>query len=259
MNDSMKNVIQWKLFSILLVASVIGSLLVLPYTMTITSTPASVVTPFVIFASVLQSTVEFAIVLFIGLYLAKKIRFGAPILEGWLKGEGIGSGLRATLPISIGLGVLGSMLVIVFSLIYVPFPDLLRQSGMSVPLWQSFLAIFYGGIGEENLFRLFLMSLLVWLSFIIRKTPAGTPTAIGVWLAILTSAVLFGLGHLPVASSYVTINAMTITEAIVNNGFIGIVCGWLYWKKGLESAMIAHFSADVVLHLIVPFVLFRIA
>jgi len=50
----------------------------------------------------------------------------------------------------------------------------------------------------------------------------------------------------------VSINSMTITEAIVNNGVIGIICGGLYWKKGLESAMIAHFSSDVVLHLIVP-------
>ncbi len=54
---------------------------------------------------------------------------------------------------------------LVFSLLYVPFPELLRQQGPSVPFWQSFLAIFYGGIGEEILFRLFVMSLLVWISF----------------------------------------------------------------------------------------------
>jgi membrane protease YdiL (CAAX protease family) len=255
----MKNVINWKLFFVLLVASVIGSLMALPYTMTITSTPAYLVTPFVIFASVIQSIIQFSIVIFIGLYLAKKIEFGFPILESWLKGESVGSRLKSILLLSIGLGVLGSTLVIVFSLLYVPFPDLLRQSGVSVPLWQSFLAIFYGGIGEEILFRLFVMSLLVWISFKIKKTSTGTPTSIGIWLAIVISAVLFGLGHLPVASSYVTINTMTVTEAIVNNGIIGIVCGWLYWKKGLESAMIAHFSSDVVLHLIVPFVLLRIA
>src|SRR5215213_5117113 len=85
------------------------------------------------------------------------------------------------------------------------------------------------------------------------------PSVTGIWLSILVSAVLFGLGHLPVASSYVSINSMTITEAIVNNGVIGIICGWLYWKKGLESAMIAHFSSDVVLHLIVPLILARMA
>jgi membrane protease YdiL (CAAX protease family) len=39
------------------------------------------------------------------------------------------------------------------------------------------------------------------------------------------------------------------------NGIGGVVFGWLYWKKGLESAMIAHFSADIVLHVLLPAIL----
>jgi hypothetical protein len=34
----------------------------------------------------------------------------------------------------------------------------------------------------------------------------------------------------------------------VLNGIGGIVFGWLYWRNGLESAMTAHFSADIVVH-----------
>jgi hypothetical protein len=30
----------------------------------------------------------------------------------------------------------------------------------------------------------------------------------------------------------------------------GIAFGWLFWKWGLESAVVAHFTADVVLHVI---------
>src|SRR6266496_2051285 len=171
--------INWKLFAVLLVASVIGDVMVLPYAATITSTPGSLFTPFVILASMIQSAVQFSIAILIGLYLAKKIGFGLPILEGWLKGENIGSRLKSILKISVGLGVLGSAFVIVFSLVYVPFPDILRQSGISVPFWQDFLAIFYGGIGEEILFRLFVMTLLVWISFRIKKTANGTPTTTG--------------------------------------------------------------------------------
>jgi membrane protease YdiL (CAAX protease family) len=33
---------------------------------------------------------------------------------------------------------------------------------------------------------------------------------------------------------------------------IGILFGWIYWKKGLEAAMVAHFSTDIVLHVIFP-------
>jgi len=29
-----------------------------------------------------------------------------------------------------------------------------------------------------------------------------------------------------------------------------VVFGWLYQTRGLESAMIAHFSADIVLHVL---------
>jgi len=36
------------------------------------------------------------------------------------------------------------------------------------------------------------------------------------------------------------------------NGIGGMVFGWLYWKKGLEFAIISHFSADIVLQIIVP-------
>jgi membrane protease YdiL (CAAX protease family) len=254
----MKNTINWKLFFTLLSASVIAGVMVLPYAASITSTPASLFTPFVILASVIQSAVQFTTAIWIGLYLAQKVGFGLPILGEWLKGEPIGSHLKSILKPSVGLGILGAAFVIVFSLLYVPFPDILRQSGLSVPFWQDVLAIFYGGIGEEVLFRLFVMTLLVWITFKIKKTASGTPTTAGIWISIVISAVLFGLGHLPAASAYVSINTMTITEAIVNNGVIGIICGWLYWKKGLESAMIAHFSSDVVLHLIVPLVLVRI-
>jgi membrane protease YdiL (CAAX protease family) len=34
------------------------------------------------------------------------------------------------------------------------------------------------------------------------------------------------------------------------NSIGGLVFGWLYWRQGLLAAMVAHFSADVVLHVI---------
>ena len=32
----------------------------------------------------------------------------------------------------------------------------------------------------------------------------------------------------------------------------GIVFGWLYWRRGLLAAMLAHFSADIVLPVVAP-------
>jgi len=35
----------------------------------------------------------------------------------------------------------------------------------------------------------------------------------------------------------------------------GIFFGWLYYKKGLENAMVSHYFADIGLHLIMPIIL----
>jgi membrane protease YdiL (CAAX protease family) len=43
-----------------------------------------------------------------------------------------------------------------------------------------------------------------------------------------------------------------VLRAIVLNGIGGLVFGWLYWKKGLEYAIAAHFIADIVLLAILP-------
>jgi hypothetical protein len=33
---------------------------------------------------------------------------------------------------------------------------------------------------------------------------------------------------------------------------IGIVAGFLFWRRGIEMAMVCHFFADIVLHVTPP-------
>ena len=96
------------------------------------------------------------------------------------------------------------------------------------------------------------MTLIAWIFFKIKKTEEGKPTKIGMWLAIILSAIIFGIGHLPTVLAIATPTPLLITRITLLNAVGGIIFGWLYWKKGLESAMISHFSADIVLHVIVP-------
>jgi membrane protease YdiL (CAAX protease family) len=114
-----------------------------------------------------------------------------------LEGKEIGSYLKSILGISIGLGILTSILIIILSFIFTPVSSVFQNASISVPSWKAFLACFYGGIGEEILLRLFLMTLIVWIFFKIKKTADGKPTVIGIWLAIIISSVIFGLGHIP--------------------------------------------------------------
>jgi membrane protease YdiL (CAAX protease family) len=94
------------------------------------------------------------------------------------------------------------------------------------------------------------MTFLVWLGRFVSKTSEGKPTLAVLWIANIVAAVLFGLGHLPATAALVPLTPLVVARALVLNGVIGIGFGYLYFKRGLESAMISHFSADIVLHVL---------
>jgi membrane protease YdiL (CAAX protease family) len=75
------------------------------------------------------------------------------------------------------------------------------------------------------------------------------------WIAIVVVAVAFGLAHLPATAAIgLPIDTLVASRAIVLNGIGGVAFGWLYWRYGLESAMVGHFSADIVLHVLLVLV-----
>jgi len=70
------------------------------------------------------------------------------------------------------------------------------------------------------------------------------------WIGIVTASFIFGLLHLPAASQVFKKTPILTTRVLVLNMVAGISFGWLFWHYGLISAGIAHFTADVVLHVI---------
>lgn len=248
----MKNPINWKLFWILLAACLISAIMVMPYAFTLAAGFGLKITPVLIVAQIVQSAVLFSLLIFFGLRMAGQVGFGLPLLEGALKGEKQGDKLKPIVKQAAGLGVLASVLIILFSL---PFGSMsldFLKAEIAIPTWKTFLASFYGGVAEEVLLRLFLMTLFVWIIFKIKKTADGKPTVASIWFAIIFSSVIFGLGHLPITGSITAITPAVVLRAILLNGVAGVIFGWLYWRKGLESAMISHFTADICLHVILP-------
>jgi membrane protease YdiL (CAAX protease family) len=124
----MKININWKLFVILLVTSVITTLMVLPYTLALSPALAQVFTPSLLIAQLIQSLVIFSIAIFLGLILFKRVGFNLPILEGWLKGKEIGTYLKSILGISIGLGVLAGTIIILVSFIFTPVSSIFQNA-----------------------------------------------------------------------------------------------------------------------------------
>ena len=115
------------------------------------------------------------------------------------------------------------------------------------------------GIAEELQLRLFLLSLLaLGLRGLGRLAGANQRVLLPVWAfwgANVIAAVLFGLGHLPATAALIPITGVVVVRAVVLNGTAALAFGWLFRRNGIETAMVAHFVADVVLLVIAPLIL----
>jgi hypothetical protein len=249
-------------FLVLWIASIIGVVAIIPYSLTL---QAPVLKDLPISLALLipiqigENAAIFAVAVAAGLFLASRIGLGAPILEGYLGRQKVTARVKAILVPSIALGILASLVVIGLDA-FAFGPALMAELGKTAealsgpnaqpPAWQGFLASFYGGIDEEILMRLFLLSLLAFLGKFVDHTADGRPTFAVLWIANILTAIIFGLGHLPATAALLPITPLVVARAVVLNGLAGIAFGYLYWTRGLESAMLSHFSADIVLHVI---------
>ena len=74
------------------------------------------------------------------------------------------------------------------------------------------------------------------------------------WLANVIVAIAFGAGHLPVAAHLTTLSPQIVAVIVSFNALVALPFGYLYWSSGLEAAMLAHFGADIALHVLGPLV-----
>ncbi len=105
---------------------------------------------------------------------------------------------------------------------------------------------------EEILLRLFVMSGFAWLISLVWKAASTGETTAILWIANILAALLFGAGHLPATAQITKLTPLVLFRAFLLNGLCGVAFGWLYMRYGLESAMVAHFSADIIIHLVWP-------
>lgn len=181
----------------------------------------------------------------IGSIVYKKANLSVPIIEGVLDGKR-DFDLSNILKFGVIGGIIGGFLLVVITQFFIPYlPNefLEIQEKFKPSLLGRFL---YGGITEEILMRFGFMSFLVWLFVTVFKST----NPIVYWTAILIAAFFFALGHFPLVFQLVENPSMLLLSYIlIGNITGGIVFGWLYWKKGLESAMIGHIFAHVVMFL----------
>jgi hypothetical protein len=179
----------------------------------------------------------------LGLWAGPKLGLDAPVVRAWAERRPILPALRPQLlPATIAGAAMASVLVL-FWLGVGTMPGVAEKLGnLQLPLVTKLL---YGGIVEELMLRWGLMSLFAWAIWRMAGRPAGPP-AWCLWAAITVAAILFAAGHLPVL--YLLIPAPPselLLLVLAGNTVPGILCGWLFWRRGLEAAMIAHALAHL--------------
>jgi hypothetical protein len=242
-------------------AGVVGYIALVPYLLVLlgdrfraTAELAGVSLTTIVVLSGIQNAIFTGICVVVGLLCAPRVGLRAPLsaslvgaeevdLRAWFQGM-----VRPSLSWGFGLAVL----VIALDLGLRPWtPEGLSGGAeMSPTWWQGLLASFYGGIAEELQLRLGLLTLIAWvLHRLFAKAKDGLPDWI-FWTANLIAALLFGAGHLPSAAALVPLTGFVIFRTLLLNGVLAVAFGVLYRRYGLEAAILSHFTAGIMLHVI---------
>lgn len=257
----------WTLFWILLAAGVLTTVAVLPYSLALNPEAAgqlkaklaekgSRVPPMlvIVLASTVQAGLLIAVAVYVGLLASGAVGLRLPVLEAILAGQPALPVLLAGLPVTllVGFGA-GAVILGLERYFFQPrLPEAFHKADSKQPFWKRALACFYGGIYEELLLRLFIMAGLIWLIGRVWPAPDGQIHLGVFWAANLIAALLFGLGHLPATMRIAPLTPLIVARAILLNGLAGVFFGVLFLRYGLEFAMIAHFAADIMIHLVLP-------
>ncbi len=235
----------------LLLAATVAALLQIPFSAALSRGNAQPGTAMADAAANAAATVLLAYVMIrLGFRAARRTGFGTLMLAGWDDGLFRSAVARRALLLATGIGVAEGIAVLVGNGLVSPY---LPQGNVKEPApWMGFLASISAGVTEEILFRLGLMTCLAWLLTVITRRGAAGPVI--VLVANILAALAFAAAHLPQAKAFYGLSTLMILVVMIGNGVPGLIFGWLFRRFGLITAIVAHFSADVVLHVIGPMI-----
>lgn len=181
----------------------------------------------------------------IGVLCFDKVNLTAPLFEKIIdKNRVFKTSPAAILKYGLAGGILAGILLSFISLSFEPqLPEEFTKATKGPDL-SIITKLMYGGIAEELMLRFGIMSVIMFALFkITRKL-----TVANYVIAIAISSFLFALGHFPVIYQFVNDpGPMIFAYVILGNCTGGIIFGWLYWKRGLESAILAHAVTHLVM------------
>ena len=220
----------------------------IPQLLALQSAPLPLSVEMIQIISVAQSAVLLLLMIWLGSVFSKKVGLSAPVIFALARSESALKELKPQIIPALTGGIVGGVFILVFLgalTSYLPTEFLIAGEKL-VPPWYT--KMLYGGITEELLMRWGLMSFFVWAAYRLTQKSGSAIRSHNYIFAIIASALIFGLGHLPVAfalSPEVTLPL--VTYIIFGNAAFGFIAGYLYWKRGLECAIGAHMIAHMTM------------
>lgn len=174
----------------------------------------------------------------IGIFFAKKVGLWRDKL----------SFERKPIIVTAAVSLIGGLALILPDIFFFgKYSEAIMQSYATKPTVPYLIAtVTYGGVIEEVMLRLFLMSLV---AFVLHKIFERGKDKTSVWVlatANVTCALLFAAGHLPATEMLLGLTPMIVVRCFLLNGAFGALFGWLYRKYGLQYAILAHGGCHVV-------------
>jgi membrane protease YdiL (CAAX protease family) len=192
----------------------------------------------------------------LGLFLIPRLGIKLPLFENWAGGAGHSIDTRKVLRDSL---IFALVLAVVGVMVQTLIKRDLNALGLGVGAsphttwWSMLLLAFSAGVVEEIVFRLGLLTIVAAVVNVIWKPRSSYLKSGAFWLANIITALFFSAAHfLNYSSLQVPLTFGLIWKTIAGNSLAAAAFGWLYWKRGLVSAMLAHFILDVCIYVIAP-------
>lgn len=191
-------------------------------------------------AALIQPTLLVAIAVFAGQRLTPRLGLEAPLAAALSQKRALAPVLRRQLlPAVLGGLAAAAVLLLYERTVAALAGEAGLGAGFAMP---PLTRLLYGGIAEELIARWGVLSALVWAAWKLSRQPAAPRWAY--WFGIVGAALLFALAHLPFLFALEAAAPPALIAAVlIANTAAGAVFGWLFWRRGLEAAMLAHMLA----------------
>lgn len=174
---------------------------------------------------------------FVGYVLAEKTGLMKSLRLDWKI-------VKKTVIVSIIWGIL-------FSLDYWTFgswiPGIQEATRAGVTVNGVIASVLYGGVIEEIMLRMFMMSFLAWIIWKLFYRKTENVPEIAIVVANVMAALLFAAGHLP--ATYIlfgTLSPLILLRCFLMNGGFALLFGRLYRKYGIQYAILSHALLHIV-------------